>query len=449
MHKAVNINSRVAVPAIGQDRNFKSLRRHAWLGAGMIVALFVGLGGWSATTRVQGAVVANGVVVAEGGSRRVQHPEGGVVGQILVENNEQVEAGQVLLTLDDVSVRAELAVVMAQLREAIGTQARLSAESSGASMIHMSPMAADWPVDPDLSVIMTVQQGLRESRKLSLESKVARLNELIAEKGSVIEGYKGQATAYEQQMSVVREELAQLETLHGKELISSQRLNEMKRNEAELAGQVASVQASITGTESSISELRMQAEQVVSDFRSDALTELQVVSQNVAELMQKKIAAEARLARLEIRAPIAGTVHESTVRTVGGVISPGDTLMLIVPQEDHLVVDMRVSPMQISNLHVGQAAEIRLLNFDTKKTADLMGSVETISPDLLQDPSTGVQYFSVRIDVADSELEKLPAGASLVPGMPAESFFQTGERTVWSYLMAPLEDRFIHTFREN
>ncbi|MET3926556.1 HlyD family type I secretion periplasmic adaptor subunit [Devosia sp. 2618] len=449
MPNAVNVNRRGGVPAMAHDRNLKSLRRHALLGIGVMAALVVGLGGWSATTRVQGAVVANGVVVAEGGSRKVQHPEGGIVGQILVENNAHVQAGQVLLTLDDVSVRAELAVVMAQLREALGTQARLAAESSGTSMIHLSPLAADWPVDPDLSVIMAVQQGLRESRKLSLESKVARLNELIAEKGSVIEGYKAQAAAYDSQISVVREELAQLETLHGKELVSAQRLNEMKRSEAELAGQVASIQASITGTESSISELRMQSEQTVSDFRSDALTELQVVSQKVAELMQKKIAAEARLARLEIRAPISGTVHESTVRTVGGVIAPGDTLMLIVPQEDHLMVDMRVSPMQISNLHIGQTAEIRLLNFDTKKTADLMGAVETISPDLLQDPSTGVQYFSVRVDVADSELDKLPAGASLVPGMPAESFFQTGERTVWSYLMGPLEDRFIHTFREN
>src|SRR5690606_12582139 len=160
---------------------------------------------------------------------------------------------------------------------------------------------------------------------------VARFQELIAEKRSLIEGHQAQLQAYEKQRGVVEEELAQLTTLHSKELVSAQRLNEMKRSEAELAGQVASVRASISATESSIAELQMQADQKVSDFRSDALSQLQDVSQTVAELMQRMIAAEATLKRLEVRAPIAGTVHQSSVRTVGGVVTPADTLMLIVP----------------------------------------------------------------------------------------------------------------------
>lgn len=445
----MNLNGRPGLPPKPMDRNLKSLRRHAMLGGGVMAALFAGLGGWSATTRVEGAVIANGVVVAEGGSRKVQHSEGGIVREIMVQNNQQVEAGQVLLTLDDVSVRAELEVVLTQLREGLGTQARLTAESTGDTAMSIPAVAADWPLDPKLSVVMGDQQRLRRSRKTSMENEVARLNQLVEEKNSVIDGYNAQLTAYNNEITVVREELAQLTILHGKELISNLRLNEIKRNEAELAGQVASVQSTITATESSISELRMRADQVVSDFRSDALTQLQTVSQTVAELMQRMIAAEARLKRLEIRAPIAGTVHESMVRTVGGVVAPGDTLMFIVPQEDHLLVDMRVSPMEISKLHVGQPAEVRLLNYDAKTTPDLVGSVNTISPDLVQDVSTGVQYFSVRVDIADSELGKLPEGSALVPGMPAESFFRTGERTVWSYLMGPIEQRFSHTFREN
>src|SRR5690606_13608931 len=180
------------------------------------------------------------------------------------------------------------------------------------------------------------QQRLRQSRKQSLENAVARLDELIAEKGSVIDGYKAQLEAYNDQMTVIQEELTQLTELFDKNLVSNQRLNETRRSAAELGGTIANVEASITATQSSIAELRMQADQVVSDFRSEALTQLQTVSQTVAELMQRKIAAEARLARLEIRALIAGTVHRSMVHTVGGVISPADTLMLIVPQEDHL-----------------------------------------------------------------------------------------------------------------
>ncbi|WDR02931.1 HlyD family efflux transporter periplasmic adaptor subunit [Devosia algicola] len=166
-------------------------------------------------------------------------------------------------------------------------------------------------------------------------------------------------------------------------------------------------------------------------------------------MMQKMIATKARLSRLEIRAPIAGTVHESIVQTVGGVIAPADTLMLIVPEEEHLLVDMRVSPLEINKLHVGQEAEVRMLSFDPRTTPNLVGSVNTISPDLIRDAATGAQYFSVRIDIADNERDKLPGDAALVPGMPAESFFQTGERTVWSYLMAPIEERFSRTFREN
>ncbi|MET3899009.1 HlyD family secretion protein [Devosia sp. UYZn731] len=449
MRKAVNLNSRLALRPKSIDRNVSSLNRHAMLGVSIILALFVGLGGWSATTQVEGAVIANGVVVAEGGSRKVQHSEGGIVRQIMVQNNQHVEAGQVLLTLDDVSVRAELEVILTQLREGLGTQSRLTAESTGDTAMYVPSVAADWPPDPNLSVVMGQQQRLRQSRKLSMENQVARINQLVEEKHSLIDGYTAQLSAYNDQLAVVRDELKQLTTLHSQELISAQRLNEMKRNEAELAGQAAGVQASITGTESSISELKMQGDQVVSDFRSDALTQLQTVAQTVGELMQRMIAAEARLKRLEIRAPVTGTVHESVVQTVGGVVAPGDTLMYIVPQEDHLLVDMRVSPMEISKLSVGQAAEVRLLNYDAKTTLDLVGSVRTISPDLVQDVATGTQYFSVRVDIADSELGKLPAGASLVPGMPAESFFRTGDRTVWSYLVGPIEQRFSHAFREN
>ncbi|WP_323013395.1 HlyD family type I secretion periplasmic adaptor subunit [Devosia sp.] len=449
MPKAINLNGQRVLPGDTADRNLKSLRRHSVFGLGVIAVLVLGLGGWSAITRVDGAVIANGVVVAEGGSREVQHPEGGIVRQILVQNNQHVEAGQVLIRLDDVAVRAELEVVRSQLREGLGTQARLAAESTGDMMMQLPDIAASWPLDPKLSVVLANQQQLRQSRKLSLENAVARLNELIAEKSSVIDGYKAQLDAYNEQMGVIEEELTQLTALFDKNLVSNQRLNETRRSAAELAGTIASVEASITATQSSIAELRMQADQTVSDFRSEALAQLQTVSQTVAELMQRMIAAEARLARLDIRAPIAGTVHQSRVQTVGGVITPADTLMLIVPEEEHLVVDMRVSPMEINKLHVGQDADIRLLNFDARSTPDLTGSVDTISPDLVRDAATGVQYYSVRINIADTEIGKLPQGAALVPGMPVESFFQTGERTVWSYLMAPIQDRFSRTFRED
>lgn len=446
MLKVANLN-RPIVQAPNQ--NLRSLRRHAILGVGIMAALFIGLGGWSVATNVEGAVIANGAVTTNGGSRKVQHSEGGIVREILVQDNQRVEAGQILLKLDDVSVRAELEVIMTQLRENLGTQARLAAESMGEAMLRPPAVTADWPRDPSLAVVLSDQQNLLHSQEQSLDNKLARIKQLVEEKNSLIEGYQAQVVALESQIAVVQEQLAQLSTLREKELVSAGQVNDAKRNEADLSGQIATVKASIAGTQSSILELNMQASQVVSDFRAEALAELQKVSQTVSELMQRKIEIESRLQRLEIRAPIAGTVHESKVRTVGGVIAQGDTLMQIVPDQEHLQLDMRVNPMEVSKLHVGQAAQVKLLAFDPRTTSNLTGSVSAISPDVVQDAVTGAQYYSVRVDIPDGELAKLPAGAALVAGMPAESFFQTGERSVWSYLVGPIEQRFSHTFREN
>lgn len=432
-----------------RDANLTSLRNHAILGALVIATLFFGLGGWAAVARVEGAVIANGIVVVQGGSRAVQHPEGGVVRQILVQDNDTVTAGQLLVTLDDVFAGAELEVTMTQLREALGTRARLTAESIGQASMVPPTLPGSPKDDPKMEAVMMDELRLIMTRRQSLDSSVMRVTELIAEKEALIEGQEAQITAYESQLDVVTEELGQLEILAGKDLVSNQRLNEIKRNKAEIEGQIASVRSAIASTRSSIAELRLQAEQTVSDFRSAALTELQAVSQSVAELNEKVIASQARIARLEIRAPIDGTVHESIVQTVGGVVSPGDVLMLIVPRAVHLVVDLRVNPTDVSKLHVGQAADIRLLSFDPRATPLLTGTVDAISPDLLQDRATGAQYFSVRVDVADAELSKLPEDATLSPGMPAEGFFQTGQRSVWSYLVGPLEERLQRTFREN
>lgn len=435
-------------PLKPQDHFLDSLQRHAVLGLTIIAALFLGLGGWVALGQVQGAVIASGIVVVEGGSRKVQHPEGGIVREILVQDNDAVTAGQLLVRLDDVFARAELGVMKTQLREALGTSARLSAESVGSTAMEMPEIPSVLEGDPLLEKAMKDQLRLLLTRKQSLDSSVSRIGELITEKEALIEGQEAQITAYTNQLDIVTAELAQLETLTGQALVSAQRVNEVRRSKAEIEGQLAGVRSAIASTQSSIAELRLQSDQIVSDFRSQALGELQNVSQTIAEVSEKVIAAEARLARLEIRAPVDGTVHESSVHTEGGVVSPADVLMLIVPRAVHLVVDLRVSPTEISRLHVGQPADIRLLSFDTRSTPLLEGIVDAVAPDLLRDPVTGMEYFSVRVDVADAELAKLPAEAQLVPGMPAEGFFQTGERSVWSYLMGPIEERFMRTFRE-
>jgi HlyD family secretion protein len=425
-----------------------SLKRHAWMGAAVIAVLVLGLGGWTATTQIAGAVVAGGTVVVDGGSKRVQHQEGGIVTKIFVKDDDKVAAGQLLVRLDDVAARTDLDVVLSQLRDAIGADSRLTAETTEAPSMVLPSIIGDWPSDPELAAVMGDQERLRQSRKKSLDSQASRLDEQIAAEQSQITGLKAQQDANKRQLALFQSENESLAKLFASSLVGIQQVNEMKRSQASLEGQMGGIAASIAAAESSVSGLQMQRAQLYVDFRSQAISDLQAASQSVAELLQKKVAAEARLNRLDIRAPIAGTVHESIVQTVGGVVNASDTLMLIVPQDNHLLVDTRISPLDIDKVHLGQPVQVRLSGLDVRATPELTGNVKAISPDLTRDPATGVQYYSVRLDIPDSEQKKLPSTAKLVPGMPAEAFIQTGDRTVLSYLMRPLTEQLSHTFRE-
>ncbi|MDB5560940.1 MAG: hypothetical protein JWN11_358 [Hyphomicrobiales bacterium] len=429
--------------------NVASLRRHAWIGFLTMVLLIGGLGGWAATTQIAGAVVASGIVVVDGGSKHVQHPEGGVVRQIMARNEDTVTAGQVLVRLDDTTIRADLGVVMSQLRQAIASQSRLTAESSDAASMVMPAIVADWPTDPLLTKLLASEDALRQSRKASTTSQAARLDEQISQKQLQINGLDAQQQANSRQLALFNSENGNLDKLLSGGLVGVQRVNEMRRSQAQLEGQIGSVTAEIAATRASIAELQVQRAQIFKDFQSQVLTDLQTTNQSVAELLQKKIAAEDRLTRLEIRAPIGGVVHESAVQTVGGVIAAGDTLMLIVPSENHLLIDTRVSPLDINKLHVAQDVSVRMSSLDVRTTPELAAVIKTISPDLTRDPTTGAEYYSVRVDVPDSEQTKLGTGTKLVPGMPAETFMRTGDRTVWSYLMHPIDQQLSRTFREN
>jgi HlyD family secretion protein len=429
--------------------NTASLRRHAWTGFLIMVLLVGGLGGWAATTEIAGAVVANGIVVVEGGSKHVQHQEGGIVRKIFVRNDDTVTAGQVLVQLDDTAIRADLDVVLSQLRQAIASQSRLTAESTDAAKMVMPAIVSNWPADPELTKLLASEDDLRQSRKASTTSQAAQLDEQISQKQLQINGLQSQQEANNRQLDLFRTENGNLDTLHSDGLVGVQRVNEMKRSQAQLEGEVGSVTADIASTHASIAELQVQRSQIFKDFQSQVLTDLQTANQSVAELLQKKIAAEDRLSRLDIRAPIGGIVHESAVQTVGGVIAAGDTLMLIVPKDNHLLIDTRVSPLDIDKLHVDQDVAVRMSSLDVRTTPELSAAIKTISPDLTKDPTTGAEYYSVRVDVPDSEQSKLGSGTKLVPGMPAEAFMRTGDRTVWSYLMHPISEELSRTFREN
>jgi HlyD family secretion protein len=292
------------------------------------------------------------------------------------------------------------------------------------------------------------QARLMQVQRSSLSSQLSQLDEQIAEKQAELDGLQAQLSANDTQLTLYGSENANLDKLQAGGLVGQQRVNDLKRGQAQLEGQQGGVKASIASAKSQISQLQMQRTQLDTDFHSKALSDLQTENQSLAELMQKKIAAEQKLARLEIRAPITGTIHDSGVHTVGGVISPGETLMMIVPTDTPLLIDTRISPLDVDKLHVGQPAMVQMSGLDPRAVPQLKGHVTAISPDLTTDELTHAQYYSAKVEIASDELDKLPKDARLVPGMPSEVFVETGDRTVWSYLVHPLVELFNHAFRE-
>jgi HlyD family secretion protein len=367
----------------------------------------------------------------------------------MVANDDHVEAGELLVRLDDVAIRANLDVVLSQAREAIAKLARLTAESTGAENLEMPAIAKDWPEDALLAALFESQDSLRQSRKAATDGQVARLNEQILQQERLIEGLQAQQAAGKQQLDMLTTESQNLGKLLEDKLIEASKVNSIKRDLAQIQGEQGRILAAIASAGASIAELQLQRAQVHDDFKSEVLTELQATNQAIAELLQNKIAAEDRLSRIEIRAPISGTVHESIVQTVGGVIAAGETLMLVVPEEKRLLIDARVGALDVDKVHVDQEVIVQMSGLDTRTTPEFKAVIEAISPDLSADPVTGAQYYAVRVDVPSSELARLPEGIQLVPGMPAQAFIQTGERTVWSYIMQPVTDQLSHTFRED
>jgi HlyD family secretion protein len=395
------------------------------------------------------AVIAQGLVVTEEGTKAVQHPEGGVVSAVAVRDGDKVTAGEVLVRLDSTTVAANLAVIMGQLNEALALEARLNAESLKADTITL-PVALDtWPDRTELERLVLAQDQLRRSRLTGQQSLLAQLDEQVAQLGEQIEGLEAERTAVTAQLRIIAGEAVNAAELLKQNLTQVSRVNDLDREKARLEGEAGSLVAQIAAARTQIAERKAQMAQNSAAFDADVLEQLRSVGGQIAELMQQKIAAEDRLAKLEIRAPQAGIVHESVVRTVGGVISPGEMLMRIIPQHSDFAIEARVSPTDVDKLSTGQPVAIRLMGFDIRTVPELAGAIGTISPDLVRDEKSGAAFYTIKVALPPSELAKLPAGQKLVPGMPAEAFIHTADRTVLSYLIAPFAEQLSRAMRED
>ena len=421
------------------------------VGLAVVIVLIGGFGGWAATSELSGAVIARGTVVVESNVKKVQHPTGGVVGQILVHDGSVVDAGEILIRLDDTVTRSTLGVVQSQLDEYMGRQARLRAERDGADTIEFPPELLERGAERAVAAAMTGETKLFEARKNARKGQRAQLRERIAQSNEEIRGLTSQQLGKEQEVKFITEELSGINELYAKNLVPLSRLNTLQRDKARLEGEQGQYVAEIARARGKISETELQILQLDQDFRTDVLKELRETEAKLAELTERVTAARDQLKRMDIRAPQGGIVNALSVHTVGGVIANGETIMQIVPRSDALVVEAKVAPQDIDQVAVGAAGVVRILAGDQRTMPDVSGVLTRVSADLTRDPPAAGQdsqpYYLARVSLPADEVRRLD-DLKLVPGMPAEVFIQTYARTPLQYLLKPLREQIARTFRE-
>jgi HlyD family secretion protein len=423
------------------------IRKLNLIGLAAVVVLIGGAGGWAAISELAGAVIAPGTLVVESNVKKVQHPTGGIVGEILVKEGSEVVEGQVVMRLDDTLTRATLGVVRSQLDEFTAREARLMAERDGAETIKFPESLTARGAESSAAAAMAGEQKLFESRRATRTGQRAQLRERVAQIGDEVRGLSSQLAAKESEIKFISEELVGVADLYKKNLIPIIRYMQLQRDQARLEGERGQFIAEIARARGKISETELQILQLDHDHRNEVLRDLREAQGKIAELKERVTAAEDQLRRIDLRAPQAGIVNQLAVHTVGGVVANGEVVMQIVPRSDQLVVEAKVAPQDVDQLVPGAKAVVRIMAGNQRTTPDVTGTLTRISADVTRDEKTGVSYYLVRAALDESEVRKL-GDLKLVPGMPAEAYIQTHERTPLEYLLKPLKDQIARTFRE-
>jgi HlyD family secretion protein len=425
-----------------------SLRRLLVAGYASVFLAFGVFGGWAALASIHGAVIAGATIVVESFSKKVQHKEGGIVARILVKDGERVAEGQDLILLDPTDAKAELGITDGLMDEMLVKRARLEAQRDGERKLTLPTELAGRLEDTQLSQIIAGQSKLLVSSADSIAGKAKQLEQQIAQHQEQIAGLDAQLESNKDQISLIRKELEGLKKLQRSGLVPSSRVLAVEREVARLEGQRGELAASRATANSQIGEVELRILQLDEERRTEALTELRETEAKVAELRERRVALSSRLSRTAIKSPITGTIYQLSVHTEGGVIGAGETLMLIVPEADDLVLQAMVAPNDIDQVAHGQRALIRFPSFNTRITPEIFGQVEQVAADVSRTNDTSPPFYAVRIIIPAKELAKL-GDNRLKPGMQAEAFIQTSARSPLSYLLKPLTDQFTHAMREN
>ncbi len=430
------------------DRMLTSVRPYMIAGAATVLALFGGIGGWAAMTDLSGAVLAPATVVVAGNLKKVQHPSGGVVGNIFVRNGDRVKAGDMLVRLDDTVTRASLQLVTKQIDELSGRLSRLKAERDEAVTVAFPAELLGRKNESDVTQILSGEQTLFESRVRSRTEQKKQLGLRIAGMQEEIAGNTSQAAAKSREIDLIGKEVASLAGLEAQKLVTSSKMMALHREAARLEGEKAQLQAAAGQSRGRIAEIEVQKLNIDSQAKSEIVKELRETQGKIVEMSERRTAAEDQLRRIDITSPADGLVHQMSVNTIGGVVNTSEPLMLIVPEGDRLLVEAKIAPQDIDQARSHQLANIRFPAFNQRTTPNVDGKVIHIAADLTHEPQQPhLSYYIARIEISDDEMKKL-TGLRLVPGMPAEVQIKTDERSALSYLIKPLTDQFAKAFKE-
>ncbi|WP_101068390.1 HlyD family type I secretion periplasmic adaptor subunit [Roseovarius salinarum] len=425
-----------------------SPRRPILLGVIGLVLLVGGFGTWAVATTIAGAVIAPGRIEVDRNRQVIQHPDGGIVEEILVAEGDTVAAGDVLIRLDDSEAASQLAIVENQLFELIARRGRLEAERDGKDMITFDPLLEKAARDtPAVRELMAGQRRLMRARADSVAQEVDQLRKRRSQIANQIDGIEAQRTALQRQLELIAEELADQQSLLDRGLAQAARVLALQREEAGLRGRIGELKAQKAQARGRMTEIDIEIVKLRSTRREEAIARLRDLQSRERDLREERRALKQRIARLDITAPVSGIVHGLKVFAPRAVIRAAEPLLSIVPQDRPLVINARVDPVDIDQIHPGQPVTLRFSALDQRRAPELTGHIVRVSPDAFRDDRTGQSYYSARITLGPDARARLPEGTALVPGMPVETYIRTVDRTPLAYLVRPLTDYFTRAFR--
>lgn len=444
------MNMQLAAPQGGGDKG------DGWSGKGfikfgMICVLLLGggLGGWAATASLAGAVIASGQLRVETNRQVVQHLDGGVVAEISVRNGDVVEAGEVLVRLDDRRLASELAALESQLFEIVARRGRLEAVAQDEDEITFDPELLEIArTRPEIAKLVQGQVNLFNAQRDAREKERAVMAERKLQFSEQIRGAEAEVAATIRQAELIEEELQGARQLLARGNIRKGQVLALEREAANLQGESGQLIGQIARFRGQISEIDVELSRMQATTLEEAISQSRELGFRELESKERRLALLDQMSRLEIRSPRNGVIIDSTVHALESVIRAAEPIMYVIPNDTQLVVDARVDPLNIDQMFPGQDAVLRFSSFNTRTTPELFGRIARVAPDATVDEQTGLSYFKAEVDMKDGELAKLE-GQELVAGMPVEVYIQTGERTPINYLMRPIADYFNRAWRED